>query len=194
MNKHVHPEERQWLTALRENSEQGFANIYNHYWTKLFSVAYNYTRSREAAQEIVQEVFVSLWLQRGSLSVHTSLYGYLLGAVRNRIYDHIDKQTVRAHYQLQVTRSALPLVNSTEEQISFQELEELLAKQVSTLPDTTQRIFILSRFDGFSNSEIAQQMQLSVKAVEYHLTKALKHLRYRLTELLLLLLVGGSGY
>jgi hypothetical protein len=81
-----------WITALKEGDEKAFERIYNHYWQKLFSVAYNYTRSRETAQEIVQEVFVNLWLHREERTLRSGLQAYLYGAVRNKIYDYFDNK------------------------------------------------------------------------------------------------------
>jgi RNA polymerase sigma-70 factor (family 1) len=191
MNKRVSPEVQiQWLDSLRRGDERAFAAIYDYFWSRLFSVAYNYTRSRETAQEMVQEVFISLWLHRQELHLQGTLQGYLTGAIRNKVYDYFDKENVRRRYETYVVQQASPESNSTEQQVHFAELSTLVDQQVSNLPETTRRIFRLSRQDGLSNSEISRQTQLSVKSVEYHLTKALKHLRLRLAQLLCLIMTG----
>lgn len=178
-------EESQWLDALRAGSEVVFEQLYNRYWAKLFSVAYNYTRSRETAQEIVQEVFVGIWQHRSTLKIESSLKAYLLGAVRYKVYDYYDKQAVRErHTQYLVQQSHK--ASFTEEEVYFNELQAMLTQEIEALPETTRRVFVLSRFDDFSVSQIARELHLSGKAVEYHLTKALKHLRFRLTKLLVL--------
>lgn len=179
-------EEEDWIIALQNGDEKGFEQIYQKYWPKLFSAAYNHTRIRETAQEIVQEVFVSLWVNRSTVTIHTNLQGYLLRAVRNKIYDHFDKQNVRSKYELFVSVQQPNAINFTEQEVIYSELDELVHMEINVLPETTRQVFQLSRFNGFTIPEIADEMQVSVKTVEYHLTKALKHLRLRLTELLFL--------
>jgi RNA polymerase sigma-70 factor (ECF subfamily) len=183
---HAPVDDSQWITALKEGDEKVFEQIYNQYWGKLFSVAYNYTRSRDAAQEIVQEVFVSLWMHRKERTLHSSLQAYLYGAVRHKIYDYFDKQAVRERFQVYASRQYPASSNTTEQQLIFDELQLVLAQQIAVLPETTKRVFTLSRMHGCSIPEIALEMKLSVKTVEYHLSKALKHLRLHITELLIL--------
>jgi RNA polymerase sigma-70 factor (ECF subfamily) len=177
-------DENQWITALKKGDEKVFEQIYNHYWQKLYSVAYNYTRCRQTAQEVVQEVFVNLWVHRQERTLHKCLQAYLYGAIRNKIYDYFDKQTVRERFQNYALRQYPAASNTTEQQLIFDELQEIVTRQIDGLPETTKKVFTLSRMQGFSIPEIALEMKLSVKTVEYHLTKALKHLRLHLTELL----------
>ncbi len=187
--EHPFSEEKQWLEALQSADEKGFEKIYNAYWPKLFSVVYNHVRTKEVAQEIVQEVFVSLWVNKHKLQIDTSLKGYLFQAVRNKIYDYLDRQSVRAKYEGFVVSQKSDPSNFTEQQVAYTDLHNLLHEEIKKLPETTQQVFQLSRFQGSSAPEIAEQMQVSVKTVEYHLTKALKHLRLRLGELLAFLSV-----
>lgn len=175
--------EEEWIEALRTGNEKGFEQIYQKYWTKLFSVAYNYTRSRETSQEIVQEIFVSLWVNRETLKAQATLQAYLFGAIRNKIYDHLDKQAVRSKHQLFISQQQTAAANVTEQHVAYSELQELVQEQIQSLPDTTRQVFQLSRVNGSSIPEIATELQVSVKTVEYHLTKALKHLRLRLGQL-----------
>jgi RNA polymerase sigma-70 factor (ECF subfamily) len=159
-----------------------FTLIYNEYWQFLFSVAYNTTRSREVAQEIVQEVFVSLWVNRQNATIQSSLKGYLAGAIRNKVFDYFDKLKVRERYKHIALLEQPVVINSTEEAIAFDEISSLVNQQIEKLPETTRKIFILSRFRGCTIPEISKELSLSVKTVEYHLTKALKFLRPRLAE------------
>lgn len=180
-------EESQWVESLRQGDAKGFEKIYNHYWAKLFSIAYNYTRSKETAQEILQEVFVSVWLKRTTLPDQLNLKAYLYQAVRHKIYDHYDKQLVREQYAVHKALHEPVMDNTTEQQVAFDELNTLLDQQIEVLPETTRKVFILSRIQGFTIPEISREIQMPVKTVEYHLTKALKFLRYSLADLLILI-------
>ncbi|QHT67480.1 RNA polymerase sigma-70 factor [Rhodocytophaga rosea] len=182
-------EESQWVESLRSGDAKGFEKIYNHYWAKLFSIAYNYTRSRETAQEILQEVFVSIWLKRTTLPEQLNLKGYLYQAIRHKIYDHYDKQVVREQYAVNKALHEPVMANTTEQQVAFDELNTLLDQQIEVLPETTRKVFILSRMHGFTIPEISREIQMPVKTVEYHLSKALKFLRYSLADLLILIFI-----
>jgi RNA polymerase sigma-70 factor (family 1) len=139
----------------------------------------------------VQEIFVSLWLKRATLPANLDLKSYLFQAVRFKIYDYLDKQSVREQYATYFALHEPASANLTEQQLAFDELNTLLDQQIEVLPETTRKIFIMSRVKGFSIPEIAQELHLSIKTVEYHLSKALKHLRFQLTELLFLLIWVG---
>lgn len=177
---------------LNANPVKVFECLYNEMWDKLFSVSYNYVRDRAVAQEIVQDVFVALWVKRRTLQSVSDIHAFTMRAVRNRIYDHYDKQVVQQRYTLRITQSESTPTNQTLEQVEYDETLGLIDQALDKLPDTTRKIFRMSRFEKFSNEQIASKQELSVKAVEYHITQALKHLRVALkyTGFLMLLLVG----
>jgi len=178
-----------WTEFLHNGSEEAFGVIYRQYWSSLYSAAYNYTRSRETAQEIVQEVFVKLWLRRKQLQVTTEAKAYLLGATRNKVYDHFDRLAVEQKHAAFLARHTPVSAHETDQQLAYAELSELVERQINALPSKTRDVFRLSRMEGLSIAEIARQLRISSKGVEYHLSKALKHLRHHLTELLMLLLL-----
>lgn len=180
--------EMKLLHSLKLSDESAFNILYKEHSLKLFSVAYNATKSSAHSQEIVQEIFVSLWINRKSLLITSSIRGYLLGAVRNKAFDFLDKQIVRDRYKQNIIKTTSIAHNTTEESIAFQDLNIIIKKEIEVLPPTTRNIFVLSRLEGFSNSEIAKEYSFSIKAVEYHLTKALKHLRLHLKQIYILLL------
>ena len=186
--------EKEALSAMRHDDEHAFNAIYNEHCMKLFSVAYNCVKSSEIAEEIVQEIFVSLWINRKVQVITSSIRSYLIGAVRNKAFDYIDKQQVRNRYKQNALKTFDVSHNSTQEEIEYEDLNAIINREIDTLPETTKSIFILSRFKGFSNSQIADHYSLSIKAVEYHVTKALKHLRLQLKHIYVLLLSIISYY
>lgn len=184
----------EWLRVkggFNTNAEKTFEEIYNALWKTLYSVALNYIHDTAAAQEVVQDVFVNLWVKRERLQSVDDIRPFAMRAIRNRIYDHFDKVSVQQRYIHRVAQSETHSVNATQEQVEYEETFSLIDTEIDRLPHTTRTVFRLSRFDKFTNEEIATQLQLSVKSVEYHVTQALKKLRVRLkytgTVLLLLL-------
>jgi RNA polymerase sigma-70 factor (family 1) len=178
------PTENNWLADLREGGEEGFVCMYNCYYARLLAIAHHYTGSEETAQELVQEVFTKVWLQRSKLQVHTNLKAYLFSAIRNQVYDHLEKQAVREKHAVHARCTQAAGADTTSQQLAYEELQAQVQKQLRVLPAATRQVYRLSREEGLAIPKIAEQLQLSGKAVEYHLTKALKHLRLRLTHLL----------
>lgn len=159
-----------------------FEEIYNRYWNKLYSAAYKRVQSKEVSEELVQDLFTSLWLNRKTVNVHTSLAAYLFTSVRYLVLNHVQKEMVRASYKesLQLNR----VDNSTEETVLLNDLVLNLNAAVEQLPVKCKSVFELSRKEYKSNKEIAAELGISEKTVENQLTKALRRLRLGLNSLL----------
>jgi RNA polymerase sigma-70 factor (ECF subfamily) len=169
---------------LVDNDRKAFEVIYNHLWSRLYAFAYNIVRDKGTAQEIVQEVFVRLWIKRQKLQEVDDIVAYTMRSVRFQIYDYFDKRAVIERYVSTASQIKMTLTNPVEKQIEHDETYLLISREIEKLPETTKRIFRLSRFDQFTNEEIASKLHVSVKTVEYHITQSLKHLRIRLASIL----------
>lgn len=181
--------ESTWLTQLRAGDERAFTQIYQQYWSSIYTVTYNHVRDQAIAEELVQDLFANLWLKRADLTIHTSLRGYLFTAIRNQIYDYLDKKTVRQRVHSQLYDQQEEGVSSTEEVCNFNELTTHLSTAVERLPDTAREVFSLSRYQYLTTREIARQLNLSPKTVEYHLSRALRLLRVQLKDYILLVVL-----
>ncbi|WP_324671148.1 RNA polymerase sigma factor [Hymenobacter sp. GOD-10R] len=175
------------VQALSKGDAKAFEEIYTRYWYPLFEVAHRKLNSREAAEELVQELFTALWHKR---EVHTisKLKPYLHSAIKYQIIDAIKSKITHAGY-LAYTRPHLSdLDSTTEEVVAVADLSLALVASVQHLPEHTQQVFRLSRFEHQSVPEIAVRLNLSQKTVEYHLTRAMKMLRVKLKDFLPLVL------
>jgi RNA polymerase sigma-70 factor (family 1) len=161
-------------------TEKQFERIYNALWSKLYGIAYSYFRDRITAQEVTQDVFVNLWLKRDSLSPIHNVEAYLLRSVKNRIYNQFEKIHAREKLERNVFSTMSVQTENTEESVVFADTWEVVNHEIEHLPVMTKTVFRLSRFDQYTNNEIADRLHLSAKAVEYHITRALKRLRLRL--------------
>jgi RNA polymerase sigma-70 factor (family 1) len=177
------------LAALRADEEGGFAEIYQRYCYRLFTVAYQKLKSRETAEELVQDLFENLWNRRASHDIQ-QLEQYLFSALRYRIINYIKAQQVRAGYELYCRLAASEADTTTEEALAHRELRAALLASVRKLPAKSREIFQLSRLEQYSVAEISGRVNLSEKTVEYHLTKSLKLLRTYLRDFLVLITVG----
>lgn len=189
LNQRPQVDQAVWLDRLRSGDETVFNLIYQEYWASLYSAAYNHIRSREVAEELVQDLFATLWLKRAQLTIHTSLRGYLHTAIRHQIYDYMDKQAVRQRVHQDLLTQNDTFSYATDQTVAYDELQTHLTDAVSQLPQPAQAVFRLSRYEHLSTQVIAQRLDLSPKMVEYHLTRALKLLRGQLKELITIFLL-----
>ncbi|QMU28249.1 RNA polymerase sigma factor [Adhaeribacter radiodurans] len=176
------------LNGLRQESASAFKQIFDLHWNKLYQIAYRKTGSKEIAEELVQEIFLNIWLKRKSITIKSSLEAYLVTSVKYSIINHYKAQIVRSRFKL--TTHQLPAAaNFTEEQVLTEELNSTFKKALESLSKKTRQIFEKSRFQNLSNKEIAYELQLTDKAVEFHITKSLKHLKVFLKDFVLPLFI-----
>ncbi|MBF9237222.1 sigma-70 family RNA polymerase sigma factor [Hymenobacter sp. BT683] len=171
--------------ALRQGDEQAFAEIYSRYGFPLLEQAFRKINSREAAEEIVQDLFAALWHKRETLEVQ-KLKEYLGTAVKYRVINLIKSRMTHADYQAYCRAMASETDRSTEQNLAAADLSTALKAGLRRLSGQTQEVFHLSRMEHQSVPQIAMRLRLTPKAVEYHLTRALKHLRVSLKEFLVL--------
>ncbi|GGA96110.1 sigma-70 family RNA polymerase sigma factor [Puia dinghuensis] len=166
------------LQLLKDGREDAFTEIYNRYWERLVATGYYYTRCKEVAEEIVNDVLMGLWLRRASLVIQ-SLPAYLGTAVKFAVFKAMARNKRRNQLlsgQL-LAEDGAAAHNDTEQQLDALFLDEWLRGIVEQLPEKARLVFVYSRDEALSVEEIAGKMDLSPKSVEYHMTKALKTIR-----------------
>jgi len=168
------------LTELLKAKDQGaFAEIYSRYWNKLMAIAYNHTKDKSAAQEIVQELFIGLWNRRDQLEI-LNIGNYLATAIKFSIYKQIDKEKRRR--EVENNGTGFYNYSEDEEKIEAKFLQEYINGLVEQLPEKCRLVFNYSRVQGLSIPEIANEMNISEKTVEGHLTKGLKTIKSNLKD------------
>lgn len=181
-NRHV--EEEELIAQLKLGSEEAFAQIYDFYWKRLLYMAISKLRDLDEAEDVVQDIFVSLWNRREDLFIRTSLNSYLAVAVKFRVLKALAKkqhQEKYSNHQLTFT----PLSdNSTQEWIEFEELTARMNDAIAKLPEKCRLVYQLKKQAYYSQKEIAQELEISEKTVEAHLAKAMKSLRANLGQFL----------
>lgn len=169
------------LKQFSAGDKLAFREIFNRYWDLLYRNACRILRSHEEAEEIVQDLFASLWNRREALQI-INLSHYLKSAVRKRVVDSLRSKMVHEKYWEYYKRFMPEHSSATEETISFNELDLEIRRAITRLPEKSQLVFRLNRLEGRSVSEIASFLNLSERAIEYHLTKSLKELRHHLKD------------
>ncbi|HEY4196242.1 MAG TPA: RNA polymerase sigma-70 factor [Mucilaginibacter sp.] len=171
------------LNLLREGDRMAFDQLYNRYWRKLLHFAVQKTDDFMEAENLVQDVFVALWHRRESIEVRGSLSAYLTVSVKYRIINWLDRKRSIRLYGEDNSPIFDPLDNSTQEHLELSQLKEQLEMLVNELPKQAQLIFRLSH-TGMSHREIAEELEISEKAVNAHLVRTRKNLRLRMGSFL----------
>lgn len=174
------------LHKVKHNDAAAFKLIFDTYYESLAYYAYKFVQDKAAAEDIVQEVFVNFWAKRQQWEVTTSLPAYLYGAVRNRCLNHLKFHKVRSAYAEQSAHTE-EVDAFIPEQIDADDLARLIESSLVDLPLARQRIFRLSREEGLKYREIADQLGISIKTVEAQMGKALRFMRERLKDFLVIL-------
>lgn len=172
------------LEAIQHDDEEAFAELFRRYWKKVHAMAYPRVRSKEVTAEIVQDIFISLWDKRASHSIR-HLPSYLYTTVKNKALNYAEAQVVRKNYWDYCRKFFPDRDNVTENTVEFDELMEAIETGMEHLPEKSKKIFRLNRLEGRSVPEIADALNLSEKAIEYHLTQSVKKLRLHLKDFII---------
>lgn len=177
------------LAFSKDSDSQAYKEIYLRYWKKVYQVAFKKLHSKELAEELTQNLFVDLWKRRENLVIN-SLCAYLFGSLKFAIINYYKSQIVQEKYELHIRKSR-PENESTDHLTLLHDLADALNKGIDLLPKKTAEIFRLSRIDNYSVKDISKELNISEKAVEYHITQSLKSMRFHLKEYLIPLLFLG---
>ena len=171
-----------------------FDEIFRQYAKPLFYYAAKFVGD-DIAKDIVQDTFVKLWADQ-SLVITKSLNSLLFTTIRNRCLQQLEKQKVRNKYaestRLTLQTEELQFYMDERSSLIEQELEDKLNEVLNTLPDRCRQIFMLSRFENKKNREIAAELDISIKAVEKQISKALSTIRTEMKDYLPILLFFSS--
>jgi len=166
------------LEHLKLEGLDAFEEIYRRYWKRLYSMSYKRVQSREISEELVQDIFTSLWVGRRTVSIE-NLSAYLFTAVKYKVINHLAREISRKTYsneQLKVVQED----NSTEETVLLDDLNGALEQAIGKLPAKRQMIFKMHRQENLTVKQVASQLGISEKTVENQYGKAMKMLKLNL--------------
>lgn len=174
------------VVLLKRDDLKSYEALFHRYYDLFLTFTKRVVRGGEhaAAEDIVQEVFMQLWLGRDRLDEHRSLYNLLFTMTKHRIYDHF-----RRRYNLEALRRPLSEFDavsdeaeSPESGLEAEQLRQTIARTVAAMPPQRRTIFALSRQENLSRQEIARRLGVSVRTVDKHLELALREIRLRIKD------------
>lgn len=188
-------EEKDLIRHLRWGEEIAFETIFRKYFIKLCLYAEHHVRNHKIAEEIVEDFFCHLWDNCQSLTISSSLIGYLFKGVHNRCLNYLRDLKVRQQYLAEskyfLTDDELLTATSSDaynSEFITRELEENISIAINALPEQCRAVFCLNRFENLTYSEIAEKLGISINTVKTQMTRALRKLRDSLKEYHVILL------
>ena len=176
---------------LRNGDEIAFKVIFNKYYSRLYYFIYEFISSHDIAENIVQDTFYTLWNKRNELKDDSNLIAYLFTVAKNNCLYKLRDQRYRQKLfsldsfdqnELKMNIEVLSAFDSSA--YAFEEIEQIIERTLNELPPQCKRVFILSRFEERKNKEIAEELNISVKVVEKHISKGLKKFKESLKDYL----------
>ncbi|TKG89858.1 RNA polymerase sigma-70 factor [Puteibacter caeruleilacunae] len=175
----------QHISGSTGGDEISLEKIFRRNFQRLYAFARKFTEDTEVAQDLVQEVFISYWEKKDTLDI-SNVDAFLYRSVRNKCISHIRHLKVVENRMKQFTDEQkfeemyrIDFMGNEPCLLIEEELKNEISNIIDSLPERTRQIFLLSRNDGLKNREIADQLQISIKSVEKHITKVLKIFKER---------------
>lgn len=181
--------DRELIHSLRDEDREAFAEIYRRYAESLAGFAASKLYNLDDAHDVLHDLFVKLWEDRYTLTVNDNLKSFLFAAIRYKIIDKIRRNVTRQEYDVLMQALAEPQANGIEQKLEAKELQQLVNQSLEQLPAKIKQIYLLSRNEHLSITEIAGRLNLSEQTVKNQLSIALKHLRQAIAGLGILALM-----
>jgi len=160
---------------MSSDDQEAFALIYRRYWEGLFITAVKALRGKQEAEDVVQDVFLSLWNRRKELDIEGSLSAYLHTSVRYKAIHYIEKNITRRDYLALLTDVAVNTLSpSAEIQLQLKEVQQTIRETVARMPPKMQEVYHLSRHEHLTHKQIAEKLGISAETVKKHIQHALQ--------------------
>jgi RNA polymerase sigma-70 factor (ECF subfamily) len=177
-------EESEWLAALVIGDSRAFSDLYEKYHRALYLFILKLSKNPHEAEELVQSVFVTVWLSRQFIDISKPFSAYLFSIARNRYYDMLRKRVTESCYADYILQQNNLIADDFEKEIEDKEIYEIINKLLQQIPNRRQKIFRMSREDDLSYKQIAEKLQISENTVDTQIRKALNFLRKELPKYL----------
>ena len=158
---------------MRNDDRSAFRTLFDDYVDRLYTYAFGFMKNREASEDMVQEVFISIWENRASINLTQSVYSYLLKAVRNNCINRLLREKVEKRYVDYIAANEAGDADMSD----FDEMYRNAMAIVDTLPRRCREIFLMGCAEGMSYKEISEQLDVSQNTVKTQMKIAFKRLR-----------------
>jgi RNA polymerase sigma-70 factor (ECF subfamily) len=171
----------EWARKIRAGDTHAFENLFRKYYKLLYYYIWSYVKNAQIAEDIVQDVFLKIWLNRKTLHISSSVKSYLYTAVKNRALDNIKRTKIVSSVAVDIATSE-SFTKTPGDELNDQEIITAVHKTIDELPKRCRQIFKMKKYDGLSYTEIADILEISTNTVQTQMTRAFKYLRKHLSN------------
>lgn len=164
------------INGLKKGDSKAYSLMVDRYHNMLCVYVYQFTKDRDHAKDIVQNVFINIWRIRLKLNDDFAIKSYLYRSVYNEFLNQ-ERNKMHAIPLDKKNIDVLSSIFEEEDERSVGQLMNLVKREIENLPPKCKRTFLLSKQEGLTNLEIAEYLNVSIKAIEAHMTKAFRVLR-----------------
>ncbi len=165
------------LKELKKGNHTAFEEVFNHFSKQLFQFSLKYLKSEQAAEDIVQEVFLKIWNNRESIKTDTSFQSYLFTITLNAVRQHFNKLTRINELKHDILFDFSESKPGFDDRSDYQMLLDKLDELINQMPEKRRTVFIKKKIEEKTMKEIADELNISVKTVEFHISEAMKFLK-----------------
>lgn len=173
--------EKEVLERLAAGDELAFRWVYDHYRNKIFSMAFRVTGSEAIAQDVIQDIFVKLWVNRDQLPFLRNFNAYLNTIIRNHLSNRFRKLAIQNTYVKYLLEGKEQLVNKVTDQVLYREISRLHKEAINQLTPQQQKVYLMGKQDGLKYDQIASELHISKDTVKEYMTDAMRSVRLYLT-------------
>jgi RNA polymerase sigma-70 factor (ECF subfamily) len=164
------------IHLLSQGSEYAFTEIFDHYRGPVYGTAFKFLKSEQASEEIVQDIFLKIWIKRDELPTVQNFDAFLFTMARNAILDRLRK-TANEKIAQQVLAKQQNFTDNTDHRVQDSQYQQILEQAIDQLSPQQRQVFRLAKMEGYSYKEIGEELGISVLTVKVHMNKALQSLR-----------------
>lgn len=168
------------IILLKHDDEYAYTEIFERYNEILLRHAYRILTDKDEINDVVQDVFLTLWQKRSTIEFKISLLSYLSVSVRNRIFDLLSHKKIMLKYAVSFNKFLVEGYNITDDEIRERELSKIIEKEIEHLPAKMKEVFLMNKKDGLSYKEIAARLNITDQTAKQQVYKALKILKPKL--------------
>ncbi len=181
---HIQPlySDQDLLVKIAGGDQRAFRILYDRFYHNLYAFVLKILKSDLLTEEIIQEVFLKLWTQGSKLTAIKNVESYLVTIARNRCYDQLRRDKLRAHVSLEDVGSEYELHNETEESILLSDTRRVIDQAIDKLPFQQRSVYKLCHVQEYKYEEAAKELNLSVDTVQTYMKLALRNLRQQLSQ------------
>ncbi|WP_183573102.1 RNA polymerase sigma factor [Mucilaginibacter sp. X5P1] len=174
-------------SLIKEDDQVAYTEVFLRYSKLLVAHAYRLLGDQDEANDVVQDVLLTLWQNRESIALNTSLSSYLYTAIRNRVFNRMSHQKIVAKYADSIVNFMEVGHAVTDELIRVKELAIIIEQEIAALPPKMREVYLLSKREELSYKEIALKLEITDKTAKQQVYNAVKNLRLKITSIMSIL-------